>query len=270
MLRTRTRYVLVAMALGVVACASPAFSAMITFESPIYTTTGNLAAVGGLTGNLFNGQDGWAQSSSNDPGKIVATVTSGSYTGGQGLSTTNFTAVTYAGAKQGFIPGLQFSFDMKPNASDANVGGWTDANADGKYDQSEADLQAGYQGATGFGFRGAGYGTRFGSGVTATPGDWYHVVVTLNDSTRTATLDVTDLTTNAVVDLNGGAAGNSYSLTLGSTDYGPLASTETGVMARVGAGNVIDNITFVLVPEPTSLAVAGMVGVDLLFRRRWA
>jgi hypothetical protein len=106
-----------------------------------------------------------------------------------------------------------------------------------------------------FGFRDliAG-GTIYSSGVAAGTTNWYRLTVTLDDGTRTATMDVIDLTAGgAVVDLNGGAAGASFSHTWPAGQW--VSPTNfVGLLGRASTTLMIDNIVTLqpaVQPPPT-------------------
>lgn len=264
-------------ALAVLSAAGMVQAAVIDFESP-YTTAGTLAAAYS-TGGVdlpFSGQQGWSNSADYDLGKVVTTATSGLYVGGHALSTTA-AGYNYQGAKQSVALGSAFTFDLSTASTNKPlcVGRWQDADSDGLYDKSETGLLAGLfngytNGPATFGLRDKGYGTTHFTTVAPTASDWYRVTVTLDDSTYTATMDVLDLTTNTVVDLNGAAAGTAYSYTFTAGTYGPLDNATNGVAVRVAdMGSFIDNIGPVaVVPEPASLALLGLGSLALLKRRR--
>lgn len=261
-------------ALAALSVAGMVHAAAIDFESPY--TAGTLAsAAGSAIDNPFTGQQGWSRSTDWDSGKVVATATSGLYVGGQALST-GAASYNYMGAKQSVALGSVFSFDIRTALTTVplSCGRWQDADSDGQYDKSETGVMGGLfvpytNGPATFGLRASNYGTSSFTTVAPIANDWYRVTMTLDDATYTATMDVTDLTTNTVVDLNGAAAGTAYSVVYTAGTYGALDNAANGVAVRVAdPASFIDNIGPVVVPEPTSLALLGLGSLALLKRRR--
>jgi MYXO-CTERM domain-containing protein len=247
----------------------------ITFESPY--TIGTIAAAtnGGTTNSPFNGQQGWSRSTSNNVGNIIASTTSGSYTGGQALTaSTSGTTQTYIGANAvGAF--TSYTFDFRYYTVETGVGGWNDVNNDGLFDQTETQFQAGVVaiGAiNSFGIRFAGFASTGGdsnsgklsTGTSGTNGDWYRMTVNPDFATTTVTLGVFNLTTNTAVTLGTSV----FNLT--SAQFGVDPTTYEGVVARVTSDSprpsAIDNIT--LIPEPSAALLGGLGMLALLRRRR--
>lgn len=262
---------------GLASLSTASAQNFINFEPPAY----NVGAFSPSSGNAapaFNGQQGWSASTSTDAGQILTVTSSGSYVGGQALSTVG-NANTYIGAKNTGLAGGFTSFSMNVQGSssfagEVYAGGWADANNDNAFVQTEAALLAGLV-STGtaagaplnFGFRPNNFGNRIATGVAPVIGNWYSLTIGLNYATLTATLDAVNLTTNTVVDLNGAAAGNQYSVSLTAAGFGANPATYKGVVARVSDNSVLDNVA---VPEPTTWAMltAAGLGAAVLRRRR--
>ncbi len=217
------------------------------FESPFYGL-GNVAnsTAAGAVNAQFIGQQGWSQSTSGGRGAIVATTSSGLYDGGQALGSGDANNA-YIGANTNVVLGKKFRFDLlAPTANKAGVAGFVDTNGDGMFSQSESGVVAGVNDISGgayFSFRDtiAG-GTTYSSGVAANPTNWYRVTVALDDVTRTATMEVTNLTAGGVVvDLNGAAAGTAFSR---SWPVGQWVATTNfvGTVARASTSLRVDNI----------------------------
>lgn len=254
---------------GILACVFQAASsqgATITFESPY--TLGNLTSgPTGATNRPFTGQQGWSQSTSAGLGTIQTTTSSGLYVGGQALS----------GGTSGYIGGLvgaptinTISFDFMRTANEkAGVGRWDDVDVDGLFDQAEVGAYVGTNTAGQFNIRAANFGADNSTGILAVASTWYHIVGTYDDATLTLTMDVTDLTNGGVpIDLNGGAAGNSFAVTFGTAAaYGSTLAAADGIFARATFNTMfVDNIT---IPEPSTYALmAGGLLLLLAVRRK--
>lgn len=232
--------------------AAPLVAAPITFENPDYaTSTAFSTGVGTTTDRLFNGQQGWSQSTSSSAGQIITTTNSGAYIGGQGLAANflNSTDQTYIGAKAG-VALTNYSFDFRYQAKELGVGGWHDDDADGRFDQTEAAFLPGIiavSSGAAFGLRIAGFGTsggtqngRISSGTTGINGNWYRMTLTPDFANLQVSLAVHDLTNNSAVTL----ATSTFSLT--STQFGVNPTDYDGVTVRVtgnnSTGNILDNI----------------------------
>lgn len=238
----------------------------IDFESPVYAL-GNMAdsLAAGATNATFIGQQSWSQSTSGGPGAIVTTTDSGLYTGGQALGSGD-SANAYIGANNLLVLGKKYRFDIKaPAANKAGVAGFVDLNHDGMFSQIESSFAAGVWDSGGvawFGFRDqiAG-GATYLSSATASPTNWYRVTVSLDDVTRTATMDVTNLTAGGTaVDLNGSGAGASFSHTWPAALW--VSPTNfVGTIGRASVSLFIDNIfviePVVLTPIPLQYARTG-------------
>ena len=256
---------------GLVFALGLSAGAQITFEPAQGYTLGALSP--GTSANApFSGQQGWSESTSSDPGAMLATTSSGAYVGGQALGATTS---AYIGLNQGYSLGSQFSFDLYTGDNDkGGVGaGYVGTLAGGNFQQATAPLYVGLAAGSGapvFAVRSAGLGTTFSTGVASTMDNWYQYNVTLNDASQSVDFSVFDLTTDSAVSFAGASgnlsAGPDYLVDLSSSQYGAGydSATSTGVFARAtatsGAGNsiLIDNI--VATPEPGTLSLAG-VGV---------
>jgi hypothetical protein len=236
-------------------------SVNIDFESPVYTV-GNLAdgTAVGATNAFFIGQQGWSQSSSGGPGAIVATAASGLYPGGQAMASGD-SGNAYIGATTSLVLGKKYRFDLKsPAGNKAGIAGFVDVNHDGLFSQSESGICAGVSDSGGisyFGFRDQiAAGTIYSSGVAANTADWYRITVTLDDATRTASMEVTNLTTGGIaVDLNGASGGTAFSHTWPANLW--VSPTNfVGAIGRASATLLIDNIAdieWAVVPPPITL-----------------
>ena len=240
--------------LCLLAALHPLAAAPIIFESPDYATATPLSTgTGTLTDRLFNGQQAWSQSTSSHAGQVIVTTTSGSYTGGQGLTanTTTGTTQTYIGAKAGVLL-TNYSFDFRYQSLELGIGGWNDDDADGKFDQTEAEYMPGIvavTGGTAFGLRVAGFGAtggpsntgRFSTGTAGVNGNWYRMSVTPDFANLQVTLAVHDLTNNAAVPLT------TSTFTLTSTEFGGDPAAYDGLTARVSSNSggitLLDNIS---------------------------
>lgn len=238
-------------ALGITPSASAAVL-IADFEEPTYTT-GNIA-----------GQDGWSNNASGGGQSVVTTTSSGLYTGGQGLQ-----GNTYLGAKSSILAGNQIQYDFHfqtatSSSERVSAGFWLD-DGDATFQASEFGASGGLISGATFGVRGANYGTEFGSGVSPTAGTWYQVLLSYDDLTSSVTMDVIDLTNGgAVVDLDPGGAGSSFTHTFTSQYGGPVSDAD-GIGVRSSGNYTMDNIYSV--PEP-SIAVLGLLGMAGLLRRR--
>ena len=222
----------------------------ITFESP-YTLTALSSTPNTATDRPFDGQQGWSLSTSTSGGNIITTTTSGSYTGGQGLTaSTTTTDQTYIGAKAG-VALTTFSFDFRYQAKELGVGGWNDDDADGKFDQTEAEYLPGIVATSAssyaFGLRAAGfvstggtYSGRFSTGTSGTVGNWYRMTVTPDFVNHKVSLAVHDLTNNLAVTLA------TSTFTLSAAEFGGDPAAYDGVAARVTSSSsfptILDNI----------------------------
>lgn len=232
------------------------------FESP-FNLPGNVAntTAVGATNAQFIGQQGWSQSTSGGRGAIVTTTASGLYPGGQALGSGD-PGNAYIGANTNVVLGKKFRFDLfAPGGNKAGVAGFTDPNHDGLFSQSESGVFAGVNDSGGisyFGFRDliAG-GATYSSGVAANTTDWYRITVTLDDATRTATMEVTNLTAGGLaVDLNGATAGTAFSRTW-SAGLWVSPTNFVGTLARASGTLLVDNIIVLqpAVSQPVTLGV---------------
>lgn len=261
---------ILALILGATATAS-ADTSSIDFETPY--TLGNLNSGTFSSGSAFDGQQGWANSSSSGRGLITNSVSSGLYSGGQVLVAGTANTDAYLGANNTFAwTGNVISFDLLAVFNEkVGVGGWTDLNSDGLYQQSEASAYGGLNTGGQFTLRGAGIGNDNLTGVNVILGDWYQVTLTYDDALSSITMDVINLTLGgSVVDLNGAADGTSFThiFTGAAGDvYTPVSSFD-GLFVRTTGLNVLDNIQIVATPEPSTLALAFLGGLGLLAIRR--
>jgi hypothetical protein len=263
-------------------------SAQINFESPY--TLGALSSGGGSSTsvNPFTGQQGWSVGSGNVGGTIVATTSSGSYVGGQALEGggTGASGNAYLGANNTFSWGgssgiATISYDLLWGGGDKmGIGGWSDANSDGNYEQNEVSAYGGLSATGQFLVRAGNSGSLNGfgendvnaGGLVANTTDWYQMTLTYNDAAKSITMGVIDLTTGATLDLGGGSTAlwtDVLSGAPGSSDYyGSGVAGFNGVFARATGGDLIDNIATVSAPEPATWALAGLGGVLILIWRR--
>jgi hypothetical protein len=286
--------VLVGLAWVVSGSAHPLHADVLTFEPPTYSGGAIVAANGAsvLTNRAFTGLDGWSDSSSSQPGGITTTLSSGRYVGGQAIrsgAALTSTGGSYIGVKNNFqlYSSRSYTFDMSPSNSEVDVGGWSDTDGDGLYDQTEVTGMAGFMGTTrGFGFRSATFSsTYYSSGVqpTLTGADagahWYRVFVTaeeLGGGVGRYTMGVYDLTDDVIIDL-APSDDNSVTFTtpnLLPANFGAPLTDVAGVVVRVSSntaypvGGRVDNIQsgIVPVPEPATGMLLLLAG-PLLLRR---
>jgi alpha-glucosidase len=216
----------------------------------------------------FIGQQGWSQSTSGGRGAIVVTTSSGLYGGGQALGSGDANNA-YIGANTNVVLGKKFRFDVLASGGNkAGVAGFVDGNGDGLFSQTESGVFAGVNdigGVSYFSFRDMiASGTVYSSGVTANVEDWYRVTVTLEDATRTATMEVTNLTAGGVaVDLNGAAAGTAFSRAWSSAQWSS-PTNYVGTLARASANLRLDNIVVIEPAAPPTVNLeSGAAGNDL-------
>jgi alpha-glucosidase len=239
------------------------------FESPLYAL-GNVAnsVAAGAVNAQFTGQQDWSQSTSGGRGAIVTTTSSGMYEGGQALGSGD-ASNAYIGANTNVVLGRKFRFDLfAPSGNKAGVAGFIDVNSDGLFSQAESGIFAGVNDSSGvayFSFRDtiAG-GTAYSSGVAANATDWYRITVTLSDATRTATMEVTNLTVGGgAVDLNGAATGTAFSRTWSAAQW--VATTNfVGAVARASATLRLDNIVVIEPAQPPTVKWGGASGAGSL------
>jgi alpha-glucosidase len=239
------------------------------FELPFYGL-GNVAnsTAPGAVNAQFIGQQGWSQSTSGGRGAIVTTTSSGLYAGGQALGSGD-AGNAYIGANTNVVLGKKFRFDLlAPGGNKAGVAGFVDANSDGLFSQTESGVFVGVNdigGISYFSFRDTiAAGTVYSSGVAANPTDWYRVTVTLDDATRMATMEVTNLTAGGVVvDLNGAAAGTAFSRTWSPAQWSSPTNF-AGTLARASASLRLDNIVVIEPAKPPTVNLeSGAAGNDL-------
>jgi hypothetical protein len=239
------------------------------FELPFYGL-GNVAnsTAPGAVNAQFIGQQCWSQSTSGGRGAIVTTTSSGLYAGGQALGSGD-AGNAYIGANTNVVLGKKFRFDLlAPGGNKAGVAGFVDANSDGLFSQTESGVFVGVNdigGVSYFSFRDTiASGTVYSSDVAANPTEWYRVTVTLNDATRTATMEVTNITAGGVaVDLNGAAAGTAFSRAWSSAQWSSPTNF-VGTLARASANFRLDNIVVIEPATPPTVNLeSGAAGNDL-------
>jgi hypothetical protein len=265
--------------------AAAANAAIITFESPTYSTatTLSVAPANVATNRAFDGQDGWSRSTSSSTGTVVSTTTSGEYIGGQAIG-----GATYIGANRNEILTSNFSFDLRyGSGQEMGVGHWNDDDNDGLFDQGESELQIGVVSGAGgwyFGARYANFGTRVysdgagnvvsgGPGVAGTAGHWYRFNVEYidNGGNYDITVDLRNLTTSTDIDFDSGTAGvQNWNFTITAAQFGVAPADADGLFVRTttsGTNGLLDNIN-TAVPEPSAALLAGLGLLGLLRRRR--
>lgn len=271
--KVKTLVSIIAGAVGM-AMTTHASTSSIDFESPY--TPGYLNTSTFVANSAFNGQQGWSSSTSGGTGYITNSTSSGIYTGGQVMTGSSAAGGAYIGGNNTFVWGsaTTISYDLLNVANEkVGVGGWTDLNSDGLFQQNEASAYGGINTSGIFTLRAAGFGSDNLTGVNAIVGDWYQITLTYDDALSSITMDVLNLTLGGVVvDLNGAEAGTSYTHVFagGSGDvYTPVSGFD-GLFARSTGLNAIDNIQIQAVPEPSALALAilGGLGVLVVGRRR--
>ncbi len=236
----------------------PLHAAPIDFEAPAYSSATALTAgpaTNILTDRPFNGQDGWSQSTSSNVGGVVAAPVSGSHSPGQVLRAGS--TGTYIGAKSGYTlvdpTTKQFTFDLQyVSTTLATLGLWNDADSDGLFDQTEAQIQFGNVTAAGnpFGYRATGFSaTVVSSGVVGVTGNWYRFVVTIGDpdgvGDRIVTMRVLNLTTGGTeIDFDAATFGpQPWVVTVPLANFGPAAPADCeGVFVRTTSTTSVDNI----------------------------
>ncbi|MGC3957795.1 MAG: glycoside hydrolase family 97 N-terminal domain-containing protein [Verrucomicrobiota bacterium] len=236
------------------------------FEPPFYAlgTVANTTATGASNAQ-FTGQQGWSQSTSGGKGAIVTTTTSGLYQGGQALGSGD-SGNAYIGANTNVVLGKKFRFDLfAPSGNKAGVAGFVDVNQDGLFSQGESGVFAGVNDSGGvsyFGFRDSiAGGTTYSSGVAAGTTNWYRITVTLDDTARTASMEVINLSAGGVAaDLNGIGAGTAFTKTWTAGQW--ISPTNyVGTLARASGTLLIDNILVVMpvvtVPVTLELQYSG-------------
>lgn len=224
----------------------------ITFESPDYTA-GSLNAASDATqiDKPFTAQGGWSLSTStaNTAGTVVATATSGEYTGGQGVSTSANTIIVGKNGYQLMDPATRiFTFDMRWSST-FSFGFWDDTDGDGLFDQAEAQLMFGVIDSSpkNFGMRGPGFGSNHNSGVAGTSGNWYRWVVHTGvpdlDGNRVMTIRVRNLTAFADIDFDSTQPGTQpWVVTLSKSQFGAEPEECDGMTLRITFSGIIDNI----------------------------
>ncbi len=258
------------LALGLLVTASTTQAAVLTdFEG--YTLSS------GSPPNFTNGlagQDGWTATTSTGNGSVFATTSSGEYVGGKAVraGTSQIDGTTYIGGKLGtLLDQNTFTFDFKWSNGEVYAGGWIDAAGAGAgaFVNSEAAFMVGQvrSGTDFFGIRAAGFGSaRIVSSGSGVIGDWYRMQASI--SGNTVTLSARNLTTATDVDLNGAAAGLSFSSTLSSGNFGGSVASYNGYVIRVTGESAIDNIRSGAIPEPASLGLIALGSLGLTRRRR--
>jgi len=131
--------------------------------------------------------------------------------------------------------------------------------------------------------RDAGFGSQFNSGnsnnaLGVANGDWLRYSITLGEEvagSRDYSVGIRNLTDSVDLDLNGATAGNLYTNSLTAAQVGTAPESSRGGFVRVSgagsSGGFLDNLTYTVVPEPSSFALLAL-GLGALFatRRRWA
>jgi hypothetical protein len=282
--------------------ASCLHAATLSFESPVYSV-GDLNAGGGTNTALpfpDTNQDGWSNAGGSR-GTIAPESANGQAGSGQFLTVpTPSTAganVTMIAARKGGITvaaSNSISFDLRlgSGASQNTVGFVRQFNADGTYNQNaNTGLQLGQLTATTLGVRRSGFGTTqtlfsttASTGIVQMPsasvvaGNWYRVDVLISDVFEinpgelghTVTMSLFDYANNTTL------GSNSWNGSLGISFGGVSPQDSAGIMARVQRLNAdddlaggLDNISFTVIPEPSSavLSCLGLLGLASIRRR---
>jgi PEP-CTERM motif len=263
-------------------------SAAITFESGEGYSNGTIATVNGSGSNApYDGQQSWSRSTSTGTGGIFTTTSSGEYVGGKALSGgVSSGAETYIGGKTGIIEtnvSNTITFDFRINSANATVSaGFLGNDGDSLFDLSSVDngMQFGITAGQIY-LRNQAFGTNVNLvDILEVVGNWYHIAVTIGadiSSNRSISISLRDLTTGTDIDLNGVSAGNNYTSSVTSANFGIAPESAVGGFVRItqdgssnndGNRSAIDNLTFTAVPEPSSLALLAASGLCLLRRRR--
>lgn len=259
-------------------------AATISFESGEGYSLGSIGTVNGSTTNApFTGQQGWSRSTSGGTGSIIATTTSGEYTGGRALSAGG-SVTTYIGGKQGVVETTgsnTISFDAMYDG--ALTVGFLGNDGDSLFDQAvtqDTGIQFGGSPGATMSYRLPGFGaggTIPGITGTLTGGVWYHHNITIGEilsGNRLITLSLRDLTNGTDLDLNGASAGNSISFSVTAAEFGVAPEDAFGGFVRVSdatanaTDSAIDNLSFTAIPEPSTALLGGFGLLALLRRRR--
>lgn len=244
--------------------AYPAAPAAFTAGTPVNSSTSAIA-FGGANGN----SEGWTASSSSSAGALVTVAASGSFTGGQALTSTTTSpgsGTTYIGALQVSdlyggvgIESLQFdaSVTADSSASFATLGGWYDGESNGEFVQDTGTgVVGGILSGGDFGIRAANFGNSYSSGVLATPGDWYQITLTYDYAANSAMLAAYNLTTDAAVNLEG--VGGDYVETISGLYSSANPSAYEGVVARVTGTGELTDLYVQPVPEPGIMSITAV------------
>ncbi|MCU0781219.1 MAG: autotransporter-associated beta strand repeat-containing protein, partial [Akkermansiaceae bacterium] len=223
----------------------------------------NIAGVNGSSNDApFDGTQGWSRSTSTTGGGAGAAIhptnSSGEYRGGQAIGANNNNS--YIGGKLGGIEvtgANTLTFDA-PFNSGTQVGFFSDADKDGLFDQSEAGMSWGFQGATiALGYRDAGFGTVYGN-FPGTAGHWYRFTITIGGSTgssRDIVMAVRNLTTGADYDFDAETAGiQPLAHTVTDAQFGVAPERADGIWVRTTSSARIDNLRATSVEPPAGTA----------------
>jgi alpha-glucosidase len=199
-------------------------------------------------GSPFSGAKGWALSTADSPGRVLATGDSGDYAGGQALGSNG--KGTYIGGLKGAIEPAAahtISFDARYHTG-ISVAFMRDADGDGRFDPGETGMSFGVGGATAVRFqhRAANSGTETASPLAGTNGHWYRFRITIGDSVegkRAITMAVRNLSTQTDLDFELTTAGTQpWSFSVTDADFGPAPETADGVFVRLTGSAKVDNL----------------------------
>jgi alpha-glucosidase len=221
-------------------------------------------AHGASSGTPFDGVKGWSRSAATNLARIVATVDSGLYFGGQALGSSS--TGTYVGALRGNIERAAantIAFDAR-YASGIEVGYMKDHDGDGRFTPGrdgaggDAGMSFGVGGSpVSFQWRHAAFGTEIRSPLGGHAGRWYRFLITLGeikDGRRPVTMAVRDLTTATQLDFEPAIPGiQPWSFTVTDDELGTSPQDADGVFVRLTGEAMIDNLRATRAADPGKL-----------------